>query len=232
MDPPRARRNFYIRLTIFPTGAHTSISPATEATAEVSEIFETAGGDVSTRRSVCTSAVCVLFLAGFFYQRATARGALIASIAGSLWAVTVTVLEKMHLLPHIAFLTVWVGDAATGHCLIPFLTRAGIDGLFACAILWFFRNKTEVIPEQAILAFVADPAPEENGAGVLCVRRRLVWIGFGNHEPTMNRWRHPVALRRYLVKPGSAGFSGCNLSAPGLPRFPEPTTTGASLCAF
>ncbi len=101
--------------------------------------------------SIAYPSVCALFLAGFFYQRATARGALIAIIAGPLWAMTVTVLEKMHLLPHIAYLTVWVGDAGTGHYLIPFLTRAGIDGLFAFAILWFFRNKTNVIPEQAIV---------------------------------------------------------------------------------
>ncbi|MEI6781774.1 MAG: hypothetical protein WCQ21_12735, partial [Verrucomicrobiota bacterium] len=103
--------------------------------------------------SIAYPSVCALFLAGFFYKRATARGALIAIIAGPLWALSVTVLEKTHLLPAVPYLTVWVKDATAGqgHYLIPFLTRAGIDCLFAFAILWVFRNRTNVIPAQAIV---------------------------------------------------------------------------------
>jgi solute:Na+ symporter, SSS family len=103
--------------------------------------------------SIAYPSVCALFLAGFFYRRATARGALIAIIIGPLWALSVTVLEKTHLLPSVPYLTVWVTDASTGkgHYLIPFLTRAGIDCLFAFIILWIFRNRTHVIPPEAIV---------------------------------------------------------------------------------
>jgi solute:Na+ symporter, SSS family len=103
--------------------------------------------------SIAYPSVCALFLAGFFYPRATARGAFVAIIAGPLWALSVTVLEKMKLLPSVPYLTVWVQDAASGqgHYLIPFLTRAGIDCLFAFAILWVFRNRTNQIPAQAIV---------------------------------------------------------------------------------
>ena len=101
--------------------------------------------------SIAYPSVCALFLAGFFYKRATARGAIIAIIGGPLWAVTVTALEKLHCLPRIPYLTVWVGDAATGHYLIPFLTRAAIDFLFVIAVLWIYRNKSNVIPAQAII---------------------------------------------------------------------------------
>lgn len=101
--------------------------------------------------SIAYPSVCALFLAGFFYPRATARGAFIAILAGPAWAAAVTALEKTHLLPHIPYLTVWVGDAAGGHYLIPFLTRAGIDCLFAFAILWIFRNRSGTIPASARL---------------------------------------------------------------------------------
>lgn len=103
--------------------------------------------------SIAYPSVCALFLAGFFYPRATARGAFIAIIAGPLWALSVTALEKLHLLPRVPYLTVWVTDAASGqgHYLIPFLTRAGIDCLFAFAILWICRNRTNNIPKEAIV---------------------------------------------------------------------------------
>ena len=103
--------------------------------------------------SIAYPSVCALFLAGFFYPRATARGALVAIIAGPLWALAVTVLEKTHLLPSVPYLTVWIQDAPSrqGHYLIPFLTRAGIDCLFAFLILWIFRNRTDVIPAEAVV---------------------------------------------------------------------------------
>ncbi len=103
--------------------------------------------------SIAYPSVCALFLAGFFYKRATARGALIAIVAGPAWALTITVLEKIKLLPSIPYLTVWVKDAVPGqgHFLIPFLTRAGIDCLFAFSILWFFRNRSGTIPPEAIV---------------------------------------------------------------------------------
>ena len=112
--------------------------------------------------SIAYPSVCALFLGGFFYQRATARGALIAIIAGPAWALVVTVLEKINLLPAIPYLTVWVQGASPdqGHYVIPFLTRAGIDGLFAFAVLWVFRNRSDEIPAQAIIDRTFSPDVE------------------------------------------------------------------------
>jgi len=46
---------------------------------------------------------------------------------------------------------VWVVDAAgSGSWIIPFLTRAAIDFLFAFAILWLFRNRVEIEPRAVI----------------------------------------------------------------------------------
>jgi SSS family solute:Na+ symporter len=101
--------------------------------------------------SIAYPSVCALFLAGFFYQRATARGAFIAIIAGPLWATAVTVMEKLHRLPQIPYLSVWGDPAGDGsHWLIPFLTRGAIDFLFAFAILWIFRNRGEIEPRAII----------------------------------------------------------------------------------
>lgn len=90
--------------------------------------------------SIAYPSVCALFLAGFFYKRATTRGALIAVIVGPVWALTITLLEMAKLLPRIPGLTVWY----EGTWIIPFLTRGGIDFLFAFGILWIFRNRGEI----------------------------------------------------------------------------------------
>jgi len=102
--------------------------------------------------SIAYPSVCALFLAGFFYPRANARGALIAVIAGPAWALAVTVLEMAKLLPRLPGLTVWIADASStgGSWSIPFLTRGAIDFLFAFAILWMFRNRG-AIEERAII---------------------------------------------------------------------------------
>lgn len=112
--------------------------------------------------SIAYPSVCALFLAGFFYKRATSRGALIAIIAGPAWALAVTILEKLSLLPAIPYLTVWVQGVSPdqGHYVIPFLTRAGIDGLFAFAVLWVFRNRSAEIPAQAIIDRTFSPDVE------------------------------------------------------------------------
>jgi len=93
--------------------------------------------------SIAYPSVCALFLAGFFYPRATGRGALIAIIAGPAWALLFTGAEELKLVP-----------------AIPFLTRAGIDFLFALGLLWLFRNRGDTIPENAIVdrTFPADVA--------------------------------------------------------------------------
>jgi solute:Na+ symporter, SSS family len=84
--------------------------------------------------SIAYPSVCALFLAGFFYKRATAKGALIAIIAGPAWALLFTLAENAGWVP-----------------TIPFLTRAGIDFIFAFVILWLFRTRGSVIPAQAII---------------------------------------------------------------------------------
>ena len=96
--------------------------------------------------SIAYPSVCALFLAGFFYKRASAKGALIAVIAGPAWALGVTALEELKLLPAIPFLTV----VQENHHIIPFLTRGAIDFAFAFLIIWIFRNRG-AIPEQAII---------------------------------------------------------------------------------
>jgi len=83
--------------------------------------------------SIAYPSVCALFLAGFFYKRATARGALIAIIVGPVWALTFTLAESAKLLPE-----------------IPFLTRAAIDFIVAFVLLWVFRERG-AIPAQAIV---------------------------------------------------------------------------------
>ena len=83
--------------------------------------------------SIAYPSVCALFLAGFFYRRASARGALIAVILGPLWALGFTLAESAGLVP-----------------TIPFLTRAMIDFIFAWFILWLFRERG-AIPAAAIV---------------------------------------------------------------------------------
>ena len=81
--------------------------------------------------SIAYPSVCALFLTGFFYPRANARGSLIAIIAGPLWALGFTLAESAGLVPG-----------------IPFLTRAMIDFLFALLIIWLFRTRGNAIPEH------------------------------------------------------------------------------------
>lgn len=83
--------------------------------------------------SIAYPSVCALFLAGFFYKRATARGAFIAVILGPLWALGFMLAESAKLVPE-----------------IPFLTRAAFDFAFACLILWLFRERG-AIPPQAVI---------------------------------------------------------------------------------
>jgi solute:Na+ symporter, SSS family len=118
--------------------------------------------------SIAYPSVCALFLAGFFYKRATARGALIAILVGPAWALFITVLEELHLLPHLPLISVLVPDNATGHYVIPFLTRGLIDFLFAFAILWCFRNRSDVIPAEAIVDRSLPP-------DVVAAMKRLPW---------------------------------------------------------
>lgn len=84
--------------------------------------------------AIAYPSVCALFLAGFFYRRATARGALIAILVGPLWALSFTLAENGGWVP-----------------AIPFLTRAVIDFGVAWLILFLFRNRSAEIPAEAIV---------------------------------------------------------------------------------
>jgi solute:Na+ symporter, SSS family len=84
--------------------------------------------------SIAYPSVCALFLAGFFYRRANARGSLIAIIAGPLWAMSFTLAESLHWVPTVAF-----------------LTRAVVDFGFAWFILWLFRTRGPEVPPKAIV---------------------------------------------------------------------------------
>ncbi|MBP7142855.1 MAG: sodium/solute symporter [Opitutaceae bacterium] len=82
--------------------------------------------------SIAYPSVCALFLAGFFYPRANARGSLIAIVAGPLWAIAITAAEGLGWVP-----------------VIPFLNRAVIDFAFAMLILWLFRTRDATVPASA-----------------------------------------------------------------------------------
>jgi SSS family solute:Na+ symporter len=84
--------------------------------------------------SIAYPSICAVFLAGFFYRRASARGCLCALIAGPVWASLYTLAENQG----------WVFPLA-------FLTRAGIDFLFCAAIIWLLRTRGDSIPRQAVI---------------------------------------------------------------------------------
>jgi len=104
--------------------------------------------------AIAYPSVCALFLAGFFYKRANAKGALIAILAGPLWAIGFTVAEKTGFfgrciarLGQVVPLPTWMEGAAS----IPFLTRAMIDFCFALGIMWLFRTRGDAIPSEAVI---------------------------------------------------------------------------------
>ncbi|MGA2035436.1 MAG: sodium/solute symporter [Thermoguttaceae bacterium] len=107
--------------------------------------------------AIAYPSVCALFLAGFFYKRANAKGSLIAIIAGPLWGAGFTLLTPViaQLPAVLSASDTWAGAAPAAtfvvDLLTPFLTRAIIDFLFAWAILWVFRTRGETVPPQAIV---------------------------------------------------------------------------------
>jgi solute:Na+ symporter, SSS family len=101
--------------------------------------------------SIAYPSICAVFLAGFFYRRANARGCLTALIAGPVWASLYTVAETQG----------WVFQ-------IAFLTRAGLDFIFCCLLIWLLRSPTTAVPPQAIVD--RSFAPED-----LAMLRRLPW---------------------------------------------------------
>ena len=84
--------------------------------------------------AIAYPSVCALFLAGFFYKRATAKGALIAILVGPFWALSFTLAENAGWVP-----------------AIPFLTRAVIDFAVALLILFIYRHRGADIPAEATI---------------------------------------------------------------------------------
>jgi solute:Na+ symporter, SSS family len=89
--------------------------------------------------------VCALFLAGFFYKRANARGSLVAIVVAPAWAIMYSAAESARYVP-----------------TIPFLNRAMIDFLLALAIIWILRTRGDVIPASATIdrSFTPEAAAE------------------------------------------------------------------------
>lgn len=84
--------------------------------------------------SIAYPAISAIFIAGFFYKRATAKGALWAIVIGPIWAIFVNILQAQDIIP-----------------TIPFLNRVIFDFAISWFILYIFRNKSEVIPEKAMI---------------------------------------------------------------------------------
>ncbi len=83
--------------------------------------------------SIAYPSIAVVFLAGFFYKRATGKGALYALILGPSWALLITFLDSLGYIPQLSF-----------------LNRVIIDFIFCVFIIWKFRNKGP-IAEKALL---------------------------------------------------------------------------------
>lgn len=84
--------------------------------------------------SLAWPAISAIFIAGFFYPRANAKGCLVAIILGPLWAIGFMVAGSYQLVPELAF-----------------LNRAAIDFIFCSLLIWWFRTKGDSIPKKAII---------------------------------------------------------------------------------
>ncbi len=93
--------------------------------------------------SIAYPAICAVFLAGFFYPRANARGSLTALIGGPVWAIVFTIAESFGLVP-----------------VVPFLIRAGGDFLICCLLIWLLRSREDVLPARSYIdrSFSAEDA--------------------------------------------------------------------------
>lgn len=83
--------------------------------------------------SVLYPGIAAVFLAGFFYPRATAGGSLTAMFCGPVLATAYMIASDARLVPS-----------------IPFLTLAGLDFLICAFLIWLFR-RSGAIEERAII---------------------------------------------------------------------------------
>ncbi|WP_347840690.1 sodium/solute symporter [uncultured Draconibacterium sp.] len=93
--------------------------------------------------SIAYPAISAIFIAGFFYKKATGKGALWAMVLGPTWAIIINLLQAQELIP-----------------TIPFLNRVIVDFIICWVILFIFRNKTGVYPATAIIDRSFSPEDE------------------------------------------------------------------------
>ena len=106
--------------------------------------------------SVAYPSICAVFLAGFFYRRANARGCLVALVGGPSWAILFTIAQAQGWVPRLAemlhadpSLLFW--RALSSLFNLPFLTRAGVDFLICGLMIWIFRTPAGLVPQKAIV---------------------------------------------------------------------------------
>lgn len=108
--------------------------------------------------SIAYPAITAVFVAGFFYKKATAKGAIYALIFGPVWAIIVTVLDGLGIIPQ-----------------IPFLNRVIFDFIFCMFIIYLFRNKTGIITAHAVVDRTFTPEMKASVTGVPWYSSHLFW---------------------------------------------------------
>jgi solute:Na+ symporter, SSS family len=84
--------------------------------------------------SIAYPSIATVFLAGFFYKKATAKGALYAILTGPLWAIMITILDSLGITPELSF-----------------LNRVIIDFIICAMIIWYFRDKSGILQPNSII---------------------------------------------------------------------------------
>lgn len=84
--------------------------------------------------SIAYPAVCAVFLAGFFYPRANARGSLLALVIGPLMMAGYMAGEHSALVPQ-----------------VPFLTLAGLNFVVCCGLIVTLRTRAARLPAEAFV---------------------------------------------------------------------------------
>jgi len=108
--------------------------------------------------SIAYPAACALFLAGFFYKRANARGSLVAIIAVPTWSALFTFVQSQSWFAELTFLEGVVSEPVRAALktsvvgfLSPFLNRAMVDFALALFLIWIFRTRGTTLPAGAVV---------------------------------------------------------------------------------
>ena len=112
-----------------------------------------------------------LFLAGFFYKRANARGSLVAIIAVPTWSALFTFVQSQPWFAEMTFLEGVVSEpvrtalqTSVVGFLSPFLNRAMVDFALALFLIWIFRTRGSTLPAGSVVdrSFSPDVAAAMN----------------------------------------------------------------------